>query len=245
MTADAKLLVCALGSMLAHIALARGLAWLPGRGDRPRPARPVEVRLTRPPEPEPTRPVAPAAPEPKARVHERAKAAPARSDAREVAAKQTTPVEHAAVAPDSDAVPVFGVSMESTSRAGGPAMPVGNTTRPTPGARRSPSTVAPLADAVPAHEVTKMPVPQGRCSGEYTAEARATGLEGTVVLDLIVGEDGRARDIEVVEGLGGGLTKAAIAALAHCRFSPGEKLGRPVPVRIRGFKIRFLLPDRG
>jgi hypothetical protein len=40
----------------------------------------------------------------------------------------------------------------------------------------------------------------------------------------------RARDIEVV-------------ALRACRFTPGEKGGQQVPVRVRGFKIRFLLGD--
>lgn len=245
MTADPRLLVCAVGSILGHIALARGLTSLPPRDQRPPRARTVEVRLTRPPEPEPARPVPPAAREPKARVAERVRAAPPRSRPGEDPPKETSPLEHPPIAAESDAVPVFGVSMESTSRAGGPPMPIGNTTRPTPRAGASPALVAPLAEPVPAHEVTKMPVPQGRCSGEYTPEARAAGLEGTVVLDLIVGEDGRVRDIEVVEGLGGGLTKAAIAALAQCRFTPGEKVGRPVPVRIRGFKIRFLLPDRG
>ena len=32
-------------------------------------------------------------------------------------------------------------------------------------------------------------------------------------------------------------------ALAACTFTPGEKNGAPVPVRVRGFKIRFLLQD--
>jgi hypothetical protein len=47
----------------------------------------------------------------------------------------------------------------------------------------------------------------------------------------------------VVERLGHGLTEAAIAALEDCRFTPGEKDGRAVPVRVRSFKIRFVLQD--
>ncbi len=58
-----------------------------------------------------------------------------------------------------------------------------------------------------------------------------------------VDEHGRARDITVVEGLSHGLTEAAIAALQACTFTPGEKDGQPVPVRIRGFKIRFLMEE--
>jgi len=86
-----------------------------------------------------------------------------------------------------------------------------------------------------------MPLPQGRCAGQYTDAAREAGIEGVVVLDLIVDATGRAKDIEVVEGLDHGLTEAAIAALRACRFSPGEKDGAAVPVRVRGFKIRFVL----
>ena len=74
-------------------------------------------------------------------------------------------------------------------------------------------------------------------------EARAASIEGTVVLDLIVDEQGHARDIKVVQGLDHGLTQAAITALAGCSFTPGEKDGHPVAVRVRGFKIRFVLAD--
>jgi hypothetical protein len=46
-----------------------------------------------------------------------------------------------------------------------------------------------------------------------------------------------------VSGLDHGLTAAAIAALKACRFSPGQKNGVPVPVRIREFKVRFFSSD--
>jgi TonB family protein len=88
---------------------------------------------------------------------------------------------------------------------------------------------------------SKMPLSTSPCTGEYTSEARAAATEGVVVLDLIVDELGRTRDITVVEGLPHGLNESAIAALRACRFTPGEKDGRPVPVRVRGFKVRFLL----
>jgi Gram-negative bacterial TonB protein C-terminal len=60
-----------------------------------------------------------------------------------------------------------------------------------------------------------------------------------------VGADGRVREVHVVSGLGHGLTEAAIAAARACHFSPGEKDNLRVPVRIREFKIRFLLEDSG
>jgi protein TonB len=88
-----------------------------------------------------------------------------------------------------------------------------------------------------------MPVPQGRCFGTYTDDAKAAGVEGTVVLDLTVSQDGRARDIHVTQGLPHGLSEAAVAALRECTFSPGEKEGKPVAVRIRGFRIHFVLEE--
>jgi hypothetical protein len=30
-----------------------------------------------------------------------------------------------------------------------------------------------------------------------------------------------------------------------CRFTPGERAGVPVPVRVRSFKIRFFLQESG
>jgi TonB family protein len=86
-----------------------------------------------------------------------------------------------------------------------------------------------------------MPLPRGRCAGQYTDEARSAAIEGVVVLDLVVDDRGRARDVSVVAGLPHGLTEAAVAALASCTFTPGERDGQPVAVRIRGFKIRFVL----
>jgi protein TonB len=136
--------------------------------------------------------------------------------------------------------------MESTSQAGsGPAMAVGSTARPQGGSAAALGGGTPKGaiEPVPAYEVSVMPLPQGRCVGKYTDEARAAAVEGTVVLDLVVGENGRTRDIHVVSGLGHGLTEAAVQALKDCRFTPGEKGGVPVPVRLRGFKIRFLMQD--
>ena len=63
------------------------------------------------------------------------------------------------------------------------------------------------------------------------------------MLDLTVDEKGHARDIALVKGLEHGLSEAALAAARGCQFSPGEKDGKPVAVRIRGFKITFVLAE--
>ena len=245
MIRDWRLAICAALSIGSHFALAAGLRRLPKHVDPPR-IRTVALRVVAPPplEPPPEPAVAPE-PAPKPVPHERPRARtvvpqthapPPPTDA--------PPPEHPAVTGAGPASPVFGITMASTSQAGaGPAMPIGN-----PGGAFGPAEEThkgpkePLPP-VPAYEVTTMPQPEGRCEGKYTEEAKSAAIEGTVILDLIVSETGHVRDVQVVSGLGHGLTEAAVTAAKHCHFSPGEKNGTPVPVRVRGFKIRFVMQN--
>jgi protein TonB len=67
---------------------------------------------------------------------------------------------------------------------------------------------------------------------EYTDEARRAKYEGTCVLGMIVGPDGKPRDIRVQRGIGMGLDKKAIEAVQQWRFNPATKDGQPVAVQI-------------
>jgi len=249
MTDEIKLGICALGSVVFHLALKRGLDYLPPRHD-PSPDQKVTIQVVEPPPPAPAPPPPPEpekppepTPEPKIVPHEAPAPHPVKAPQVAAVAKDTPPPDHPAVTTDTQDEPVFGVSMSSTSATGtGPAMPVGNTTR-APANTGSAAPPKTLAQPVAAFEATKMPLPQGRCFGKYTEEARAAGDEGTVVLDLVVDETGRAREIHATQPLPHGLTEAAIKALQDCRFTPGEKDGKPVPVKIRGFKIHFVLSE--
>jgi len=246
-----RLGICAAASLAAHLCLARGTARLPPRAEAARPVV-VEVRLSEPPPPpEPDAPSPEPAEAKRQPVHEaparRSRALAANVPRQVNAPRQVTPTERPAITADTTATPVFGISMESTSAAGtGPAMAVGNTLQTRQGKRTTSETgeahKALIAPVQP-YEVTKMPLPKGECSGQYTEEARAAGLEGVVVFDLVVDENGRARDIMVVQGLGAGLTEAAKRALRACSFTPGERDGIAVPVRVRSFKIRFRLRE--
>src|SRR5262249_56311212 len=128
------------------------------RGPPPPPPRPGPATPPAPPPPpEPVKPV----------VHERPRphdAAPVKHD---VAPVDTPPVDHAPATSDTTTTPVFGVTMQSTSKAGGPAMVVGNTGHPAPA---TPATAAgkSLAPPVAAVEVTRMPLPHGACPGKST-----------------------------------------------------------------------------
>jgi TonB family protein len=67
---------------------------------------------------------------------------------------------------------------------------------------------------------------------EYTKEAQDSKFQGTVVLWLIVGEDGLPHDIRVQREVGHGLDQKAIEAVSKWRFRPGTKDGKPVPVEV-------------
>jgi periplasmic protein TonB len=249
---DRRIALCAVASVLGHLATGEVLDGLPARDRVPRERR-IDVRVVTvvpapPPEPEPPpeppkpEPPKPEPPKPEPR---RAPKAPAPPTTKPVEPTPPPATPTPATTVDPSAPPVFGVSMESTSATGaGPSMPVGSTgAAKGEGAAASPSTTPGPSAPVAAAEVTKMPLPKGRCAGAYTDAAREAGLEGVVVLDLVVDAGGRARDIRVVEGLGHGLSDAAVRALADCRFTPGERDGAPVAVRVRGFKIRFVLQE--
>ena len=244
---DWRLGICAIASVAGHLAFARGLDYLPARPNTPE-NRIVTVRVVEPPapapEPEPVKPPEPPKPEPvKPIVHERPRPHDAPVARHDAAPVDTPPVDHPPVTTDTTTTPVFGVTMESTSQGGtGPAMPVGNTTRAAPAAP-SAAPVKPLAEPVAAAEVTKDPLPLHECKAKYTEEASSAAIEGVVVLSAIIDEHGRAREIAVVQGLPHGLTQSAIAELTRCPFSPGERNGQPVAVRVRELKFRFVMGE--
>jgi TonB family protein len=67
---------------------------------------------------------------------------------------------------------------------------------------------------------------------EYSDEARQAKYQGTVMLSVVVGTDGRPREIRVQRSLGMGLDEKAIAAVRGWKFRPGMKDGIPVAVQV-------------
>jgi periplasmic protein TonB len=83
-----------------------------------------------------------------------------------------------------------------------------------------------VGGGVSAPRVTYQPDP------EYSEEARKAKYQGTCVLWLVVGPDGRPRDIRVARSLGLGLDEKAIEAVKTWKFEPAMKDGKPVAVQI-------------
>jgi periplasmic protein TonB len=67
---------------------------------------------------------------------------------------------------------------------------------------------------------------------EYTDKARKQKINGTVVLTMVVTEEGKVRDVKVTKSLDRGLDKQAIAAVSTWKFEPGTKDGKPVAVQV-------------
>lgn len=76
---------------------------------------------------------------------------------------------------------------------------------------------------------------------EFAEEARTVRLDGTVVVYIVVDEEGIPRDLKVVRPLGMGLDEKALEAVSQWRFRPGMKDGEPVRVAAT-VEVNFRLP---
>jgi len=66
---------------------------------------------------------------------------------------------------------------------------------------------------------------------EYSEEARKAKYQGTVVLFVVVDENGNPKELKVIRPLGLGLDQKAIEAVQKWKFRPGMKDGRAVAVQ--------------
>ncbi|MDX1637015.1 MAG: energy transducer TonB [Balneolaceae bacterium] len=65
----------------------------------------------------------------------------------------------------------------------------------------------------------------------YPEMARKAGIEGRVIIQFIVNEEGNVESPRVVRGIGGGCDEEALRAVKEAKFKPGRQRGKPVRVQ--------------
>ena len=105
-------------------------------------------------------------------------------------------------------------------------------------------TTAPPAefdDAIKVGAGVSAPTVLKRVDPRYTDEARAAGLQGTVILQAIIGTDGSAKVAKVVKPMEMGLTESATQAIEQWKFKPGVRNGKQVAVAVN-IEVNFNVP---
>jgi TonB family protein len=93
----------------------------------------------------------------------------------------------------------------------------------------------------PGEEGVKTPVLVRDVKPQYTADAKARGVQGTVEVSAIVKADGTVdEDVRVIRSLDTDLDQQAIIATRQWTFKPGTKDGKPVDVQVN-IELTFTL----
>ena len=70
-----------------------------------------------------------------------------------------------------------------------------------------------------------------RVEPEYPPEARKAGIDGTVVLEAMIGTDGRIHDLRVISAPAASLAASSFAAVSQWEYRPYVLKGRGFPCR--------------
>ena len=68
---------------------------------------------------------------------------------------------------------------------------------------------------------------------DYPSDARLRELEGSVVVETVIDEEGNPTEVRVVRGLLDSMDAAALEAVRKWRFQPATRHGKPVRVVFR------------
>jgi protein TonB len=123
--------------------------------------------------------------------------------------------------PDTFTVPDTRLDLEATPEAL-PMLPV-----PSPGGTAPPTAAAEEKEVFEFYSVEEKPKRLSTVVPEYPEIAKRTGIEGTVLLKLLVNREGRVDSVKVQKGPEV-FQKAAITAARKTVFSPARQNDRPV-----------------
>lgn len=95
---------------------------------------------------------------------------------------------------------------------------------------------------IPADEflITSMPKVLNEIRPVYPAEMKKQGIEGNVVMDILIDQSGKVRDVIVIKSLGPEFDQAAMNAMKRFKFRPAQINKKNVPVKIK-YSIKFIL----
>ena len=139
-----------------------------------------------------------------------------------------------------------GITLESTSEGSSFAVSTGNTLYGQPPDKATdPERTKPYkADRyVAASQVSELPSVESRPDSLrpfYPEAARQRGIEGDVVLRLLIDADGSLAKVDVVREPGAGLGAAGARAIRQFRFRPGKVNGQAVATTIT-YTLHFVL----
>jgi protein TonB len=100
------------------------------------------------------------------------------------------------------------------------------------------------ADSIPIpaddYLVTSMPILISQVRIPYPPQAKKAGIEGAVVMEMIIDDQGKVRQVTLVRGPGYDLNDAAMEAMKQVQFRPGKIGDKNVAVKFR-YTYRFVL----
>lgn len=67
---------------------------------------------------------------------------------------------------------------------------------------------------------------------DFPEAAKKNGVEGTLKAKMTLGEDGKTRDIVILEGLPDGINEVFTKAAKNMYFQPSRKNGKPIPTTL-------------
>ena len=203
----------------------------------PPPPKPPEEKKPEPPKPEPVKPKVKLPPPPK--LEKPPPPAP------------PPPPNQPPPPPDNKPPPPIniGLSLSSTTQGGAFAAPVGNTLYGKPDEKAHPPSEArpyqappgpPPVKFVPSYQLSENPTILTDYKPPYPEEAKKEGLEGQVVLELVIDAEGRVTAAKVLHGDGHGFDEAAVQGARKLRFKPAKLNGEAVETKIT-YTMTFLL----
>jgi TonB family protein len=90
--------------------------------------------------------------------------------------------------------------------------------------------------------VTDMPRVIEEVTPDYPSEIKRAGIQGRVIFDILIDEEGRVRQAQLLRGIDSRLDASAEAAILKFRFRPAKVDKQSVAIKIQ-YAIRFVLED--